>query len=123
TLQTSSGNADITVASGSHFISAPLLLAGNTNIVGGGVLSSGAISNSGALSVQTSLHAGNIDGAGSVSVTAGKSLSANRVRQNALVISGAATINPNGSEAAVSRVGSLAIAGSANAWTAKLDMT
>ena len=30
---------------------------------------------------------------------------------------------PSGSDAAVSRVGSLAIAGSANAWTGKLDMT
>src|SRR5205823_7375599 len=104
-------------------ISAPLVLAGNTNIAGAGTISTAGISNAGALSVQTSLHAGNIDGAGGVTVFSGKSLSSNRVRQNSFGISGSATINPNGSDAAVSRVVSLSIAGSANVWTGKLDLT
>jgi hypothetical protein len=121
-VQVSAGNADINVVSGSQIISAPLNLLSNTNIGGGGVLTAGAISNSGNLNVQTTLNAGNIDGTGSVTVAAGKTLTAKRVRQASMTVNGVVTMNPNGTNAAVSRVASLIIAGSANAWTGRVDL-
>jgi hypothetical protein len=123
TMQVSAGSADITIVRGSHVISTPLILLSDTNITGGGVLTSGNVSNSGNLNVQTTLHAGNIDGGGSVALAAGKSMSANRIRQASLSVSGSAAINPNGTNAAVSRVGSLTIAGAPNAWTGRLDLS
>jgi hypothetical protein len=122
TLQVASGNADINVAGGSHSITAPLVLASNTNIVGGGTLSTGDVTNSALLSVQTTVNAGAIDGTGSATVASGKTLTAAHVRQASLAISGVAQIASNGTSAGVSNVSTLTIAGATDAWTGKLDL-
>jgi hypothetical protein len=86
------GKADITLASGNHTITAPLQLNSDTNIVGPGTLTSGELNNAASLSVQTNVIAGKIDGTGTLSVAAGKTLTALRIRQNALIADGSLSI-------------------------------
>jgi len=117
TLEVSSGIADITLFNGNHSITAPLSIVSNTDIVGPGVLTAGNITNAGALSIKTNVLTGNLDGAGSTTVDAGKSLSAARIRQSSLVLNGSAAITSARSTTNTSSVLSLTLGGSG-----KLDL-
>lgn len=102
TLQGGIGNASIYVAQGSHTIAAPLALAGdlNTTIAAGALEIMGdiagndhTINNDGAGTLIIAGHAdvGSIDGLGNLAVAG--TLTADHIRQNTLLISGALTIN------------------------------
>jgi hypothetical protein len=106
-LQGGIGNASIYVAQGSHTISAPLALITDTNttIAGDALEISGDISGNshalnnngpGTLVLGGNANVGNLDGLGNLYVTG--ALTANRIRQNTLAISGTVTINPSGAD-------------------------
>jgi hypothetical protein len=110
TLDVAVGNAQITVNSGSHTISAPLTLFDNTVIsvvpAGSNLLLTGAITASSVNLTKT--------GAGRLTV--------NNVRAAGLTINGGTlAIAPNGDSAGASGLGPLTIAGATDAWTATLD--
>jgi peptidyl-prolyl cis-trans isomerase A (cyclophilin A) len=93
----SSGTASIAVSaagSGSHTITAPLVVAGNAEIAGPGALIAGDITtNSGqTLTVKTNVTARMIDGAGSTVVNSGMTLTANSIVQNTLTIGAGASV-------------------------------
>ncbi len=109
------------------------------NIAAGATLeSSGAVSNTGTLKLTGggTLQADeDVSGAGSLVVDAGSSLTARQIKQNALSISGSATVtlNPSGSGNAAhparpnnvnfsSTISSLSLGGTTDAWTGTLDI-
>lgn len=117
TFSQTAGTAEINLAQGSHNISAPIVLSSDTNITGAGTLVTGAISNDVVLTIQTRTTTGAIDGNGNLSVDAGKTLTADHVRQASLVIYGTAQISAGRSTGKTSKVTGLTI----NAG-AKLDL-
>ena len=89
TMQTGAGNALIEVQkSVTQTLTAPLVIASNTDINGPGALVAGNIStNTGTtLNVNTNVAAGAISGTGSTSVADGKSLTADSIVQGTLTI-------------------------------------
>ena len=88
-MQTAAGNALIEIQqSVTQTINAPLVIASSTDINGPGSLVAGniATNNGQTLNVNTSVAADAISGAGSTSVAAGKSLTADSIVQNTLTI-------------------------------------
>ena len=123
TFQVATGTADITLTSGSHSITAPISMLSSTNITGAGTLTTGTITNVANLDIQTSVTAGNIDGAGgTVTVDLGKSLTASHIRQSNLTVNGAASIAQGRSTAKTSVVSSLTMGGGATLNLADNDL-
>ncbi len=111
TLDSTSGDAQLNVISGSHTISAPVTLADNTAIT-----VTPAASNL-RLSGTLTATGRNLNKAGAGTLTL------NNVRAGGLAVNeGAVVVSASGTDAGVSAVGSLSIAGGA-APTAKLDLT
>jgi hypothetical protein len=109
TLETTSGDAEINVVSGSHTIAAPLTLANDTVIYVGPAASNLAIT-----ALATSGVTLTKAGAGTLTV--------NNIRATRLSVNeGTVAVAPNGTAAGTSVVGALSIAGGA-APTAKLDL-
>ncbi|MEX2139475.1 MAG: PEP-CTERM sorting domain-containing protein [Pirellulales bacterium] len=110
TLDSTSGDAQINVASGNHTISAPVTLADNTTVTVTPAASNLAIT-------------GTLTAAGQNLTKAGAgTLTLNNVRAAGLSVNaGTVAVAPNGSNAGTSAVSSLSIAGDA-APTAKLDL-
>ena len=96
TMQTSAGNAliDLQQTGTTHTLDAPLVIASNTDINGPGSLIAGNITtNAGmTLNVNASVAADAIGGAGSTSVAAGKSLTADSIVQNTLTIGAGSSV-------------------------------
>jgi len=103
----SGGKADITLASGGHSVNVPMNLLSNTDIIGPGTLTAGNIVNTATLSIQTNVLAANVDGSGTTTVAAGKSFTAARIRQSALIADGSIRILPGRSTTRTSIVGTL----------------
>jgi glucose/arabinose dehydrogenase len=100
---------NITVQNGSHTISAPVILEDNATV---SVFPAANLSLTGATNAN-----------GSVTKSEPGRLTVNNVRATWLTIGGGTvTIAPNGTNAGVSNVGGLVIAGATDAWTAKLDV-
>jgi hypothetical protein len=109
TILNTAGTGEINVVQGTHNITAPLTLTSDTNLTGAGTLTLGAVTNNGLLAVQTRTIAGAIDGSGNVSVDAGKTLTADHVRQNSLTVNGTAQISSVRSSSKTSKVAALTI--------------
>jgi hypothetical protein len=107
TLAVTGGKADITLASGNHTISAPLKISSDTNITGSGTLTLGDVNNTASLSVQANTVAGKFDGTGTLTISTGRTIVADRIRQSSLVIDGSAVISTGRSTQKTSIVGSL----------------
>jgi hypothetical protein len=112
TLDASSGDAQITVASGNHSINAPLTLADNTTI-------------------NVMPEASNLSLTGALTATGrtltkvgGGTLTVNNVRASGLSVNvGTVSIAPASTDAGTSVLGALTIAGATDAWTAKFDLS
>jgi len=112
TLDASIGSAVIDAASGSHTISSPITLADNTVIAVTPDMSSLALT--GALSA-----AGR-----NVTKQGAGILTVNNLRAAGLSINGGQVIAaPNGTNSGTSALGSLSIAGTTDAWTARFDLS
>jgi hypothetical protein len=109
TIQAATGSGQISVANGSHTISAPLVFASDASIDGAGTLTLGNVTNNGTLTVAARVSAGNLDGTGNVYVAPGKTLSASRVREGTITVNGTLTISGARSTAKTSRVTNLSI--------------
>jgi len=110
TLETASGDAEINVVSGNHTIAAPLTLADNTVITVTPPASN--------LSITAMATSGvNLSKAGAGTLTV------NNARAAGLSVnSGAVAVARNGTSSGTSVVGALSLAGTTDAWTAKLDL-
>jgi T5SS/PEP-CTERM-associated repeat protein len=110
-INTNSFNEQINVISGSHTISAPVVLADNTTFT-----VTPAASN---LSITGALTATGR----SITKAGAGTLTLNNLRAQALAINrGTVAIAPNGNADGASVVSTLTIAGNTDAWTAKLDL-
>src|SRR5439155_2300260 len=106
----STGTSQINVVSGSHTISAPLVINSDTTIT--------VTPSSGSLNLSGTIDAGSVTltkaGAGMLAMT--------HIRAGALAINqGAVSVNSNGTNTATSKIKSLTIAGGSTP-TAKLDL-
>jgi polyhydroxybutyrate depolymerase len=111
TLDATSGTAKINISRGSHVIGTPVALADNAVI--------NVAPAAGNLSITGALAA---DGKNITKVGAG-SLTVNNVRASELTVhAGAVNVAPNGTADGTSVLGVLTIAGSTDAWSAKIDL-
>jgi hypothetical protein len=111
TLDVVSGEPELNAINGSHTISAPIMLADDTCVT-----VTPAASN---LSITGTFNA---TGRNLIKAGAG-TLTVNNVRAQALAINGGTVaIAPNGAVASTSVLSGITIAGTANTWTAKLDL-
>jgi hypothetical protein len=96
---------------------------GGALTVGGGLSVATSFTVNGTVNIGVATVGGGVSGTGTTTVNNGASLSTDHVRQSSLALSGNAvvTINPDGGDNGVSKVGSLTIAGGA-APTARLDV-
>lgn len=114
TLQVAAGDGFVSLNQGNHTISAPIVLASPMKFLGPGALTTGDIASNTTLTIQTTTTSGRIDGTGTVLVTGGRTLTAGRLRQSAVTVNGTLNLSGGGSDADVSRVSVLTIAGGAS---------
>jgi hypothetical protein len=103
-----------------------ILASGSLNMLAARSLTTTTFLNDGMLSHGGLIfRADNIDGVGTIAMSASTILSAAHVRQRFMSIGAGASaaVRPNGTDAATSKLETLSIAGATNAWTGNLDLS